>query len=159
MTDARKIDVSAPAEDLPPLGIPRGRGVRAAPGLGDRPARRRLIRRGIAALTGAIGTVSGLVPHVLHHIGPLAGAALLAGAGGTALFGVLGLLLSVPFLVRLRRRFGNWRAPGLALVVFAAGFALSTYLIGPALRGDDGSAAPAIERPQAAPASGHEAHH
>ena len=43
----------------------------------------------------------GILPHVLHHIGLLAGTALIAGAGGTALFAVLGLAASVPFLVKL----------------------------------------------------------
>jgi len=45
---------------------------------------------------------------VLHHIGLLAGTALIAGAGGTALFGILGLAMSVPLLLRLRRRFAFW---------------------------------------------------
>jgi hypothetical protein len=62
------------------------------------------------ALTGALGTVAGLAPHVLHHIGLLAGTAFIAGAGGTALFGILGLALSVPMLLRLRRRFASWWA-------------------------------------------------
>jgi hypothetical protein len=40
-----------------------------------------------STLAGVIGAVAGLAPHVLHHIGPLAGTALIAGAGGTAVFG------------------------------------------------------------------------
>ena len=76
----------------------------------------------------------GLAPHLLHHIGLLAGTALLAGIGGTVLFGVLGLAAMLPMLRRLRRRFGTWWAPGLAVVVFAAMFAVSTFLLGPALR-------------------------
>ena len=67
----------------------------------------------------------GLLPHVLHHIGLLAGTALVAGSGGTALFGALGLLASIPMLVRLYRRFGSWIAPALGLLVFAAMFSLS----------------------------------
>jgi hypothetical protein len=59
------------------------------------------------AATGVIGVLSGLAPHVLHHVGVLAGTALVAGSGGTALFGTLGLVLSVPLLLQLRRRFGN----------------------------------------------------
>jgi hypothetical protein len=47
--------------------------------------------------------VIGVAPHVLHHAGLFAGAALLAGAGGKALFGALGLVLSLPFPVRLIR--------------------------------------------------------
>src|SRR6266566_720145 len=45
--------------------------------------------------------------------------ALFAGFGGKAIFFALGLLLSVPMLRRLYRRFGTPVAPGLALVVFA----------------------------------------
>jgi hypothetical protein len=56
--------------------------------------------------------VLGAAPHVLHHVGPLAGAALLAGATGKLLFGALGFLLAVPMLRRLRRRTGSWRVPG-----------------------------------------------
>ena len=57
------------------------------------------------AIVAAIGTVVGLAPHVLHHIGLLAGAGLIAGPGGTVAFGLLGFILSIPFLLRLRRRF------------------------------------------------------
>ncbi len=85
-----------------------------------------------------LGTAMGLAPHLLHHVGLLAGTALLAGVGGTALFGVLGLVAMLPMLVRLRRRFRNWWAPGIAVAVFAAMFAVSTFLIGPALRTDVG---------------------
>jgi len=88
-----------------------------------------------SALIGVIGTVVGLAPHVLHHIGLLAGTALIAGAGGTTLFAILGLLASVPFLMRLRRRFGTWWAPVIGLAVFAVMFAVSAFLIGPAISG------------------------
>jgi hypothetical protein len=43
-----------------------------------------------SAFVGAIGTAVGLAPHVLHHIGLFAGTALIAGSGGTALFGASG---------------------------------------------------------------------
>ena len=86
-------------------------------------------------LTGAIGAVVGLAPHVLHHVGLLAGTALVAGSGGTALFGALGLIASAPLLRRLYRRFDTWRAPMIGLGVFAAMFALSAFLIGPAISG------------------------
>ncbi len=99
--------------------------------------------RAAAAATGAIGAVSGIAPHVLHHAGPIAGAAVLAGTAGTVLFGVIGLALSVPFLIRLYRRFGTWRAPAVALAVFAVLFTISTTVIGPAIRGDDARDAPA----------------
>ena len=44
------------------------------------------------AATGVVGVLVGLAPHVLHHVGALAGTALVAGSGGTALFGALGLI-------------------------------------------------------------------
>ena len=91
------------------------------------------------AIVGAIGLVVGLVPHILHHVTLLAGTALVAGSGGTALFGVLGLLASIPLLLRLRRRFGTWRAPAIGLLIFAAMFSLSTFVIGPAISGASGA--------------------
>jgi len=80
---------------------------------------------------GGVGLVMGLLPHVLHHLGFFIGTALIAGSGGTAIFGALGLLFSVPMLLRLRKRFNTWRAPAIALLIFATMFALSTYFIGP----------------------------
>ncbi|WLQ08265.1 hypothetical protein [Arthrobacter oryzae] len=96
-------------------------------------------------VVGAVGLVMGLLPHVLHHIGLLAGTALAAGSGGTALFGVLGLLASIPMLVRLYRRFGSWIAPALGLLVFAAMFSLSAFVIGPAISGTGGDVTPGPE--------------
>ena len=93
-------------------------------------------------VVGAVGLIMGLLPHVLHHIGLLAGTALVAGSGGTALFGALGLLASIPMLVRLHRRFGNWIAPALGLLVFTAMFSLSAFVIGPAISGSGGDVAP-----------------
>jgi hypothetical protein len=88
-----------------------------------------------SSLVGGATGVVGLAPHLLHHAGPVAGTALIAGAGGTALFGALGLVASVPLLLRLRRRFGTWWAPAIALAAFAVMFSLSTFLIGPAISG------------------------
>ena len=105
------------------------------------------------AITGLVGGVVGLAPHVLHHIGLLAGTALVAGSGGTALFAVLGLVASVPLLLRLHRRFGNWRVPALALWVSAVLFLLSAFVIGPAISGQTSSPAPAV------PSIGHLSHH
>src|SRR6266498_6087920 len=102
-----------------------GRAAGSAPGL----------RAWWNAAVAAIGTVVGLAPHVLHHIGLLAGTALIAGGGGTALFAILGLVASVPFLLRLRRRFGTWWAPAIGLAVFAVMFAVSALLVGPAING------------------------
>jgi hypothetical protein len=94
-------------------------------------------------IVAGIGVVMGLLPHVLHHIGFLAGTAVVAGASGTVLFAVLGLAASVPFLLKLYRRFGTWVAPAVALGVFAVMFALSAFVIGPAINGTDTAPAPA----------------
>ena len=104
-----------------------------------------------AALATAGAAVLGAAPHVLHHAGPLAGAALLAGAGGTLLFGALGFLAAVPMLRRLRRRTGSWRVPGALLAVMAAMFTFSSLVIGPALTSSDDEpsnpATPGVTRP------------
>ena len=94
-------------------------------------------------VVAGIAVVVGLLPHVLHHIGFLAGTAVVAGAGGAALFAVLGLAASVPFLLKLYRRFGTWVAPVVALGVFAVMFALSAFVIGPAINGTDTASVPA----------------
>ena len=62
------------------------------------------------APSGGMGAVAGITPHVLHHVGPIAGAALLTGTGGSILFGALGFVLTLPLLWRLKRRFGTWLA-------------------------------------------------
>ena len=72
------------------------------------------------AMLAVWGGFIGLLPHVLHHVGPLAGAALLAGATGRVLFAAIGFVAAIPFLRRLYRRFRTWRAPAIALAVFAA---------------------------------------
>jgi hypothetical protein len=105
------------------------------------------------ALVGGIGMAMGLLPHILHHVGFLAGTALVAGSGGTALFGALGFLFSVPMLLRLRRRFGSWRAPAIALLIFAAMFSLSAFVIGPAISGGSNAT------PTSVPNPGHSGHH
>lgn len=113
---------------------------RQAPGAGanDRIAGRRTFG---TVVTGTLGALGGVAPHVLHHVGPLVGTALVAGAGGTALFGFLGLAASVPMLLGLRRRFANWWAPGIALAVFTTMFLLSALVIGPLISGS-GDATP-----------------
>jgi hypothetical protein len=86
------------------------------------------------------GVVSGVAPHVLHHVGPLAGAALLAGTGGQILFFFLGLALATPMLIRLRRRFHTWAAPAIALAIFGLTYTFSSLYIGPLLTGEAGGA-------------------
>ncbi len=117
-------------------------------------------RRGLGArlwggIVAAWAVVTGLAPHVLHHVGPLAGAALLAGFGGKALFFALGLVLSAPMLRRLYRRFGTLVAPALAVVAFAAVFIFSSLVIAPRLTGSERApATPGVEQP-----AGHAGHH
>lgn len=121
---------------------------------------RSLPQRAWVALSGVMAAILGVLPHVLHHAGPLAGAALLGGVGGSLLFGVLGFLAAAPFLVRLRRRYGNWRAPGAALALFAVVFSISTFAVGPAIGGGDGSSSKQTRPAPAAPApESHQQHH
>ncbi|MDP1852503.1 MAG: hypothetical protein Q8K48_08850 [Candidatus Planktophila sp.] len=103
------------------------------------------VRSTWGSLVGAMGLVMGLLPHILHHVGFLAGTALVAGSGGTALFGALGFLFSIPMLVRLHRRFGTWRAPAIGLLIFTLLFSLSTFVIGPKLSGT-GDAKPTTDQ-------------
>jgi hypothetical protein len=115
---------------------------------------RRLTARAWGIVLAAWGAVTGLAPHVLHHVGPLAGAALFAGAGGRALFAVIALLISVPFLLRIYRRFGSWLAPAIALAAMTVTFTLSTFVIAPLITGSDSGGSPGIQQP-----GGHMGHH
>jgi len=103
--------------------------------------------------------VLGLAPHVLHHVGPLAGAAIFAGAGGTLLFGAIGLIAAIPFLLRVHRRCGNWRVPAALLASFAAMFSLSAFVIGPAITGENDDPKPAVTSPSGGSPGSHEDHH
>ena len=146
-------------DDIRPLIPERAAEVVPDPPAGDgSPASeesRSVAERAWSAVLAAWGGFIGLLPHVLHHVGPLAGAALLAGAGGTALFAAIGFVASIPFLLRVRRKFGTWRAPAIALAVFAAMFSLSSFVIGPAIAGKDETAPkPGNEQP-----AGHAGHH
>ena len=116
--------------------------------------RRSLRERAWDGALAAWGGFIGLLPHVLHHVGPLAGAALLAGAAGQALFAAIGFVAAVPFLLRLHRRFGGWRAPAIALAAFAAMFILSSLVIGPAISGSNTKTPPGVEQP-----TDHASHH
>ena len=111
-----------------------------------------------SALSGLVAAISGIAPHVLHHVGPLAGTALLAGTGGTILFGVAGFALSIPMLLRLRRRFGTWLAPAVASAIFLVVYLFSSLVVGPAITG--ASAADAAPAPSStALPSDHDEHH
>lgn len=121
-----------------------------------------LRRRAAALISSAIAALLGILPHVLHHAGPLAGAALFAGAGGTLLFGAIGLVAAIPFLLRVHRRCGNWRTPAALLALFAIVFSISAFVIGPAISGSDDSgskATPNQTSPPAPTSGGHDAHH
>lgn len=119
-------------------------------------------QRMAAILSSAYAAVLGLVPHVLHHAGPFAGAAIFAGTGGSLLFGALGLVAAIPVLLRVYRRCGNWRVPAGLLAVFAAVFSISTFVIGPAISGSDtgkGKPTPSKTSSGAPAKEGHDAHH
>ena len=121
----------------------------------DRPRRRvGAVRDAVGA---AVGAVLGLAPHVLHHVGLIAGTAFISGAGGNALFYAVGLLLSVPMLRRIHHRFGTWIAPALAVVVFTAMFLVSALVVGPAITSDDGPTEGPARTP--APTEQHTEHH
>lgn len=112
--------------------------------------------RSIATVaSGAVAAISGIAPHVLHHVGPLAGTALLAGGGGTLLFGVAGFALSIPMLLRLRRRFGTWAAPAVAGAIFAGVYLFSALVVGPALTADRNAAEVPASTPSASDHAGH----
>jgi len=115
------------------------------------PAGRPLAQRIWSVVVAAWAAVTGIAPHVLHHVGPLAGTALVAGAGGQVLFGAVGFVATIPMLLRLHRRFGTWVAPAIALGVFAAVFSFSTFVIGPRISGPGEPANPVS-------ATGHDAH-
>ena len=92
------------------------------------------VRQGLAAGWGAI---TGVAPHVLHHVGPLAGAAILAGTGGRILFFAIGLAVATPMLLRLYRRFRSWAAPAVAVALFAVAYLISSVVLGSLLNGSD----------------------
>ena len=137
--------------------VDRATGPEERPAGGDSGRRTRFtaVRDTVGAVLGAI---LGLVPHVLHHIGLIAGAAFITGAGGNVVFFLIGLVLSIPMLRRLYRRFRTWLAPAIAIVVFAVIFSLSAFVIGPAVSGGGGSS-DAPSSPTQTPSPGHAGHH
>ena len=116
-------------------------------------------QRAWVGLSSVFAAVMGVLPHVLHHAGPLAGAAIFAGATGSLLFGVVGLVAAAPLLLRLHRRSGGWRLPLAALAAMAAAFSISTFVIGPAISGDEDGAGTSTQQGPAPTQDGHEAHH
>lgn len=117
-------------------------GTASAPSPGA-PVRGTVAQRAWVGISSAGAVVLGVLPHVLHHVGLFAGA-LFAGVGGSLVFGAVGLLAAMPFLLRVHRRTGTWRTPALLLALFAVIFSISTFVIGPAI-----TAGPSAKTPQA----------
>ena len=122
-------------ETVTELGEPDRRIERASRSRGTR------VRQGLAAGWGAI---TGVAPHVLHHVGPLAGAAVLAGIGGRILFFAIGLAVATPMLLRLHRRFRSWAAPAVAVVLFAVAYLVSSVVLGSLINGSDTANPPVV---------------
>ena len=114
---------------------------------------RRTVGRLWSGLVAVWAAITGVAPHVLHHVGPLAGAAVVSGVLGTALFGAVGFVATIPFLLRLRRRFGSWLAPMIALALFVVVFTVSTTVIGPRLTASEGPGSAPVTEVE------HEEHH
>ena len=81
-------------------------------------------------MSGVTGAAAGALPHVLHHVGLFAGAALVTGLVGGIVFALVGLAAMTPLILRLHRRTGSWRLPLLAVATFAIMFTLMTTLMG-----------------------------
>lgn len=118
---------------------------------------RRVTARAWSVTLAGWGALTGVAPHVLHHVGPLAGAALLAGTGGRLLFAAIALAVSTPFLLRIHRRFESWLAPAIALAAMAASFALSSFVIAPLITGNESGGSP--QTPGQQQPAGHTGHH
>ena len=83
-----------------------------------------------AWLSGAIGWTAAMAPHILHHAGLLFGAALVAGATGTLLFGAIAVIAMAPMLVRLHRRTDSWIAPAAMVALMVVMFSVSRLMMG-----------------------------
>ena len=121
----------------------------------DAQAHRRSRSRLSAAIGSAWTAVMGVLPHVLHHVGPLAGAAIVAGTTGTVVFGLAAFAFTVPLLLRVRKHRGNWRLPAILLTVFVSVWLISTFALGPWIRDQlvDDKPAATQQEPE------HEEHH
>lgn len=128
--------------------------------VGDEPLPQQLRPRSVwATIRAGIGAALGVVPHVAHHVGLVAGAAVLTGALGNAALYLIGLVLTVPLLRRLRARYRSAWAPALAVSLFTGLFALSALVVGPAISRTQDQ----VQRPGQSPAvmttDEHAAHH
>lgn len=114
------------------------------------PVRRTVGQRVWVGVSSAGAVVLGVLPHVLHHVGLFAGA-LFAGVGGSLLFGAVGFLAAIPFLLRVHRRSGTWRTPAVLLALFAVMFSISTFVIGPAITTSPGEKRSPASEPTSQP--------
>lgn len=112
-----------------------------------------------ATIRAGVGVALGILPHVMHHVGLLAGAALLTGLLGNRILYVVGLLLSIPLLRRLRSRFQTSWAPAIGVAVFTALFSLSALVVGPAISTSGEQAPPTTPTPAVTTTDGHDSHH
>lgn len=112
-----------------------------------------------AGTRATVGALMGLAPHVMHHVGLLAGAALLTGALGNSLLYAVGLLLSIPLLIRLRRRFHTWKAPILGVAAFTVLFGISTFVVGPLINPAGSQYPPVPAAPRPTVTDEHAGHH
>lgn len=126
-----------------------------------RPPGLRPVRRLRVATASFGAAVLGATPHVLHHAGLLAGAAIFAGLGGKLIFAALGVVAAIPLLLKMRRRSGSWRRPAAALALFATLFALSSFVVAPALTGarSDHQQSPPASAPPGVDSDLHHQHH
>jgi hypothetical protein len=120
---------------------------------------KRPVRSAWATIRAGLGAALGVLPHLMHHVGLLAGAALLTGALGNGILYGIGLLMSIPLLRRLRSKFRTVWAPVIGVAVFTGLFSLSAFVIGPAL-GTSGQEVPVkAPTPTLTTSDGHEVHH
>ncbi|HEY3546778.1 MAG TPA: hypothetical protein VGK17_11930 [Propionicimonas sp.] len=94
---------------------------------------------------------------MLHHVGIVAGTALLAGVWGNLALYAVGLLLSIPMLKRLRARFRSILAPITGAAIFTIMFLFSAFVLGPAI--NPPQVAPVTPIQQSEASSGHAGHH
>ena len=114
------------------------------------PVRRTVGQRVWVGVSSGGAAVLGVSPHVLHHVGLFAGA-LFAGVGGSLVFGAVGLLATIPFLLRIHRRTKTWRTPAALLALFAVIFSISTFVIGPAITGSPSETSSPASEPTGQP--------
>lgn len=112
-----------------------------------------------ATIRAGIGAALGILPHLMHHVGLLAGTALLTGALGNGILYIVGLLMSIPLLRRLRTKFQTGWAPAIGVAVFTALFSLSAFVLGPAISGPGVQEPGPTPTPSVTSTDGHEIHH